>query len=101
MVYGVKVFNYLKGWYEVHVFEKRKTAKLYQLSLDTMDWEDPYTPFAESMIACRDELSSRNELFEKDVTKNYPLTVAKNGLVQRIPLNIRIINNNNAVEIPA
>jgi hypothetical protein len=101
MVYGVKVFNYLKGWYEVHVFDKRKVAKQYQNELEIMDWENPYMPLAEHMIASEDELSSKDALFEKNVTKNYPLSVNENGRVSRNLYNIRIINNNNAVEIPA
>ncbi len=102
--YAVKVHNYLKGWYELHIFDTRKDAEKYKKSLEAVvnsEVEDMYVPYSELAIAYEDELSWNDEVFKQRVSKGYWITKNTNGRVHQELCDLRIVNNDNPVEIPA
>lgn len=101
MKYGVKYQNYLKGYYGVVIFDKKKDAENCYDSLEVL-WNtdkkidnDTLDLMYESTfidaIGQEEEFSYKD--LENDVIKDFVFTVNNNGYVSRKTENLRIVND--------
>lgn len=107
MRYGVKVLNYLKGYYGLAIFNtKEKAEKCHKIlkilwdndaNMTEEEMEFFYSYAFKDILGYEDELSSKH--VDKDIVEDFGYGVNNNGHCSIEISDIKIINKN-YVEVP-